>query len=500
MSKFQIIQGGMGVGVSNWRLARAVSMQGQLGVVSGTGVAVLLARRLQTGDADGAMRRGLAAFPLRRIAQSILKLHFVEGGADQYRLTPMPQIHNSRILDELTVAAGFVEVYLAKEEHEGLVGLNLLEKIQTPTLATLYGAMLAGVDYVLMGAGIPRFIPGALDAFAVGMPAEMRIDVANAASNETFASRFDPAEFLDGISLRLSRPKFLPIVASATLAMTLERKSNGKVDGFVVELPTAGGHNAPPRGPLTLNAIGEPIYGERDNPDLEKIRDLGLPFYMAGGYASPAGLSKALASGAQGIQVGTLFAFCEESGIDRDLKARTREMAISGIAGVYTDPRASPTGFPFKVLQMPGTLSESGVYEERRRVCDLGYLRHAYKKEDGSVGYRCPSEPIADYVKKGGDVADTVGRKCLCNGLFGTLGVGHIGSKGVIEPAIMTSGDDVVNLVDVIRWAADHGAGYSNAYTAHDVLGYLLSETPSLEHATSETAGSKINNPTDSYG
>ncbi|MGD8321328.1 MAG: hypothetical protein PVJ02_12765, partial [Gemmatimonadota bacterium] len=31
-----IIQGGMGVGISGWRLARAVSSRGQLGVVSGT--------------------------------------------------------------------------------------------------------------------------------------------------------------------------------------------------------------------------------------------------------------------------------------------------------------------------------------------------------------------------------------------------------------------------------------------------------------------------------
>ena len=37
-----IIQGGMGIGVSGWRLARAVSSHGQLGVVSGTAVESLL--------------------------------------------------------------------------------------------------------------------------------------------------------------------------------------------------------------------------------------------------------------------------------------------------------------------------------------------------------------------------------------------------------------------------------------------------------------------------
>src|SRR3974390_2823942 len=58
-----IIQGGMGVGISNWRLAQAVSSLGQLGVVSGTALDQVLVRRLADGDPGGAMRRALAAFP-----------------------------------------------------------------------------------------------------------------------------------------------------------------------------------------------------------------------------------------------------------------------------------------------------------------------------------------------------------------------------------------------------------------------------------------------------
>ncbi|GAB1456216.1 hypothetical protein MASR2M48_15240 [Spirochaetota bacterium] len=54
-----IIQGGMGVGVSDWRLARSVSIQGALGVVSGTALDTVMARRLQQGDQGGHMRRGL---------------------------------------------------------------------------------------------------------------------------------------------------------------------------------------------------------------------------------------------------------------------------------------------------------------------------------------------------------------------------------------------------------------------------------------------------------
>ena len=60
----KIIQGGMGVGVSNWRLARAVSRLGQLGVVSGTALDQILVRRLQEGDPRGDVRRSLARFPV----------------------------------------------------------------------------------------------------------------------------------------------------------------------------------------------------------------------------------------------------------------------------------------------------------------------------------------------------------------------------------------------------------------------------------------------------
>ncbi len=72
MSHPLIIQGGMGAGVSDWRLARAVSTAGQLGVVSGTALACILVRRLQVGDLDGQMRRGLENFPLPGVAARCL--------------------------------------------------------------------------------------------------------------------------------------------------------------------------------------------------------------------------------------------------------------------------------------------------------------------------------------------------------------------------------------------------------------------------------------------
>jgi hypothetical protein len=45
----RIIQGGMGIRISSWELARAVSRKGELGVVSGTGIDTILVRVLQNG-------------------------------------------------------------------------------------------------------------------------------------------------------------------------------------------------------------------------------------------------------------------------------------------------------------------------------------------------------------------------------------------------------------------------------------------------------------------
>lgn len=461
----------MGVAVSGWLLARTVSQLGQLGVVSGTALAVTLARRLQLGDPDGRLRHALAQFPIPDVAQRVLAAHYSpvpKRASAPFRLTSMPTVRPGRALLELTVAANFVEVFLAKEGHGGRVGINLLEKIQLPTLPSLFGAMLAGVDYVIMGAGIPRSIPGILDRFSQGQSADLKIDVDGAVPGQETNVTFDPRAFFGSTPLpELKRPLFLGIVSSATLALTLARKSNGRVDGFVVEGSTAGGHNAPPRGPLQLTPAGEPLYGPRDVPDLDKIRALGLPFWLAGSYGRPGGIAEARALGAVGIQVGTAFAFCNESGIDPELKSRGIALSRAGSAKVFTDPLASPTGFPFKVVEMEDTMSQPGRYAERPRICDLGYLRSAYRRPDGTIGYRCPSEPVENYLRKGGALEDTIGRKCICNGLPATVGLGQVRSETDFERPLVTAGDDLTGIARFLQPGQD-------SYSAAEVIRTLL--------------------------
>ena len=461
-----IIQGGMGVAISNWRLARAVSVAGGLGVVSGTALDQVLARRLQDGDPDWRIRRALDAFPIQSIAARIRDRFFIEPGKGErqsYATLPLQSREGTLEQQELCVVANFVEVWLAREGHDRPVGINYLEKIQIPHLPSIYGALLAGVDYILMGAGIPLKIPGAIDALALHQPATYPLTITGSLPGDDTLLRFDPADIVGQWRPPLKRPAFLAIVGSSTLALTLLRKANGVVDGFVIEGPTAGGHNAPPRGKVQLNADGEPIYGDRDKVDLAAFRGFGVPFWLAGGYGTRDGLRAAQAEGAAGIQIGTAFALCDDSGMRADYRAAVLAAMRAASPRVRTDPLASPTGFPFKVADVPGTVARLEVYASRPRICDLGYLREAYRREDGTIGFRCAAEPVSLYVAKGGDVADTVGRKCICNALMATAGYPQVRAGAHIEPGIVTSGDA---LDDIARFFAP-GA---DSYTAEDVI------------------------------
>jgi nitronate monooxygenase len=462
-----IVQGGMGVGASSWQLAQAVANLGQFGVVSGTAVAVTVARRLSEGDPGGHVRRALEAFPVPAIAARVRDRYFrgeAKAHGARFPGIARPVLEPSRKDLELLVVANFVEITMAKAGTDGLIGVNFLEKIQLPTLPSLYGAVLAGADAVLMGAGIPAHIPALLDRLARHEDVEMRIDVVG---GDKAISRFSPRAFLDGHPApEVTRPRFFAIVSSHTLATYLDRNTSGAPDGYVVEMPVAGGHNAPPRGKPNLDETGQPIYGPRDEVKLDAIAALGKPFWLAGGWGTPQRVQEALQLGATGVQVGTAFAFCEESGLSPELKHAVLDRVVEGAMSVRTDPVASPTGFPFKLVELDGTIAEVEVAEARPRKCDVGYLREAYAKADGELGYRCSAEPVADFVRKGGTEEDAAGRRCLCNGLLTAIDLGQVRREGYAEPPVLTAGDDLLDLKRLLNGG--------NRYTARDVVEHLL--------------------------
>jgi NAD(P)H-dependent flavin oxidoreductase YrpB (nitropropane dioxygenase family) len=220
---------------------------------------------------------------------------------------------------------------------------------------------------------------------------------------------------------------------------------------------------------MRLNDAGEPIYGERDIVELSAMRDIGLPFWLAGGTGSPEALEHALSQGAAGIQVGTLFAYSDESGFTKDIKQRIIAGALRHTLQVRTDARSSPTGYPFKVVI---DNAEEPAFAPRERTCDLGYLREAVRRDDGTLDYRCAAEPIDQFVKKGGAIEDTVDRRCLCNTLCAAVGLPQFREGGFQEPAIITSGDDVVNMATFLDGRTH--------YSAADVIAYLTREATAV--------------------
>jgi len=456
----------MGIAISNWRLARAVASAGQLGVVSATAIDSVFVRRLQDHGVDEALRAVLDKFPVQSIVEDALRrfatVRRVAGAP--YRSLAMLSDRSPRRAVDLVVLATFVEVAMAKAGHGGLVGVNLLTKVQIPTAASLCGAILAGVDYVMMGAGVPTHIPGVIDDLTHGRRTTLPFNVTGAASDHPASSlNFDPAPYLP--STALTRPQFVGIVSSHVLATALLKRSNGPVDGFVVERPNAGGHNAPPRGAYPLDEHGGPVYGPRDEVDFAVLNELKVPFWIGGGVTDADDVRDALALGAAGVQVGTMFAYCEESGMEPDLRHRVLTAMSRESLAVTTSTTASSTGYPFKVVELAGTIADPATYEQRPRRCDLGYLREAYLDDDGATAYRCGAEPLNIYQRKGGAVEGAQATTCLCNGLMATCGLAQVRPDGYVEAPLVTSGDSLNDIAVLLVGRDD--------YSARDVIEWL---------------------------
>lgn len=509
LQNIKLIQGGMGVYVSNWRLARAVAMTrpGETaGTVSGTALDVVYVRLLQLGDPGGHVRRALDAFDrafATGIGHKICDRYFIAGGKDphdRFKSAPLQIIHTptggstirmpardptSMVLTldndiiELLIASGFAEVWLAKQGHEGKIFMNFLHKIEPPLVYIMYGAMLAGVDGVVVGAGNPDGLAAVCTRLANHENVTNPLSVLYRETGESFSIALAPKELCDGAFAQkpLTRPAFLGIVSLEGLVQALAQSASQAPDGFIIENHTAGGHNANPLGALTRDDLGQPLYGEKDIADLAAIQKVGLPFWLGGGYGSHEKLQEALAAGAMGVQVGSVFGLAEESGMRPDYRTAILNELRHGRddASLVRTTMVSPTGFAFKVVQLPGTLSEQQVYETRPRVCDLGLLQQLGVSKPDETGMRtlfqrCPAAPIESYINKRGLERNTAERKCLCNGLLACVGLGQVrGPHGqtMTEPAIVTLGDHLDGVRRLSRQGQTH-------YWAKDVVEDIL--------------------------
>lgn len=507
LNNIKLIQGGMGVYVSNWRLAKAVAMEMPgitAGTVSGTGLDWVYVRLLQLGDPGGHVHRALTAFDEKfatEIGKKILTRYFVEGGKaptsrfknppqqivramDGSDIIPLPSQPATSVelavdndIIELLIATGFAEVWLAKEGHHGHIFINFLKKVELPLVYTMYGAMLADVDGVIVGAGNPDGLPAICSRLVNHERVNIDISVLYRESGEDFYVSLDPKQIAAGkFALNpLHRPALLAIASLEGLVQMLAQSPSEAPDGFIIEHHTAGGHNAGPQGPIRLDELGQPIYSELDEPDLSVIRQIGLPFWLAGGYASRERIQQALAAGATGVQAGSVFALAEESGMKPSYRTAILNEIKKGAGDteLVKTTLFSPTGFPFKVVQLEGTLADDMVYAARSRVCDIGLLQQRGLSKPDADGkrqlfQRCAAAPIEGFVKKRGLPHNTESRRCLCNGLLSTVGLAQ-GTNLKEEPAIVTLG----NHLDSIRRLSHQG---QYPYWVCDVVQDLLGD------------------------
>lgn len=418
----ELIQAGMGAYISCSRLANVTARLGALGVVSSVGLRHIIPEQIRSGDE---VAISLArTFPIARYVEELLS--YAPGGSRHKRAIPIdvPDPIKGAFAKRLSVISAYVEVARAKLGHRGFVGINVMWKCSLTVLPSIYGALLAGVDAFLCGAGVPMELPDIVGRIRRGQ----RLDYEPLTGTGTHVHMDISEDGAENLLRDTPEPSLLPILSNFAFCKRLldtwqKRYEGATPTAFVLENHAAGGHNAQPRDKVA--------FGESDDIDayFDKVLELGVPVYVAGAFTEGGSRNDLLywqGRGAQGIQVGSRFALTDESGMRSDLRDRAVEAQAEGTLEIRTDPRLSPTGFPFKVVSMKGTLSEPEIQASQRRACDLGYLLQSKRiqRPDGTEHevYLCPAMPIHTYLANGGAIEDTEGRACLCNALLVTAG------------------------------------------------------------------------------
>jgi len=432
----ELIQAGMGAHISCARLANATSRLGALGVVSSVGLRHIVPQQVRSGDAHTI--EIAKTFPIARYVEELLS--FAPGGKRHTRAIPIdvPDAVKGALAKRLSVISAYVEVMRAKRGHKGMVGINVMWKCALTVLPSIYGALLAGVDAFLCGAGVPMELPEIIKRMREGDNLDYEPLTGTSTHVHMSIAEDESAALLGSKPM----PKLLPILSNFAFCKRLldtwnKRVHGARPDAFVLENHAAGGHNAQPRN--------KTAFGEADdiNSYFDKVLALDVPVYVAGAFEHGGSRKDLLywqGRGAVGIQVGSRFALSQESGLRDDLKKRTIKASREGTLQVLTDARLSPTGFPFKYVPMEGTLGDQSVRDQQKRGCDLGYLLTSRKltQADGTERevYVCPAMPEDQYVSLGGDLAETEGRLCLCNALLATAGYNKPD-----RPALVTLGE-----------------------------------------------------------
>jgi nitronate monooxygenase len=338
--RIPIIQGGMGIGISLSPLASAVAREGGAGIVSSACLDWVITRR------DGAM-------------------------ANSYE-------------------AAYREVALAKVAG-GVVGINVMVAIVKDYEDSVRGALDAGADLIISGAGLPMNLP------SIQPPKETAL---------------------------------VPIVSSARALELICKKwerQGYRPDAVVLEGPLAGGHLGFKIEQIDLEA------NKLENllPPVKEVamKHGDIPVIVAGGIFSHADIANFINMGADGVQMATRFLATEESSASAAYKQAVLDAGENDIV-VAQDP-GSPSGLPFRVIRH-SPMYLSALTRLRMPNCTKGYLH--FTDSAGRL-FSCAAK------------ASNESNFCICNGLLSAAGY----DSDIEEPlyTVGTSASRVNSIVPV---------------------------------------------------
>ncbi len=313
--KAPIVQGGMGVGVSLHPLAKAVALEGGLGIVSSACIDRLVSKR------------------------------------------------NGKKTS--TYEAAYEEVSLSKITG-GFSGINIMMALGRDFIDSVKGALDAGADVIISGAGLPLNLP------AIQPPKDTAL---------------------------------IPIVSSARALDIICKKWEKlgyRPDAVVLEGPLAGGH-------LGFRIDQVDLESNKLENLLPPVKDMAkkfgdIPVIVAGGIYTHADIVKFMGMGADGVQMGTRFLATSESSATEAYKqavvfAKEEDIVVAHRPG-------SPCGLPFRVIKQ-SPMYVSALQRRRTPKCDKGYV--LMKDAEGKYTV-CPAKESND------------NHFCICNGLLSSAG------------------------------------------------------------------------------
>lgn len=301
-----LVQGGMGVGVSAHRLAGAVAAEGGVGTISSVDLRhhhpdlMERTRKLPPGDAA---KQAIDAANLEAITREITAAREVSGG-------------------------------------RGLLAINVMRAVNAYA-ASVKQALEAGIDAVVVGAGLPLDLP----------------DLAQDHPRAALVPILSDARGVQLVVKKWERKKRLP-------------------DAIVIEHPRlAGGH----LGAARIADLNDPRF-EFENvipQSLAFLRAAGIereiPLIAAGGIRSCEDIARVQSLGAAAAQLGTPFAVTQECDAHPEFKrvlaeARDDEMVeLTSVAGLPA--RAVATRWMRSYLRMDEKLQSVA----RKRACMMSF-------------------------------------------------------------------------------------------------------------------------------